>query len=151
MSAVDLREATPADVAQITELVAAAYGRYVDELGFVPRPLTEDYSDVVSRAQVSVAEREGEMVGLLVLDTDDEGFFVDNVAVAPSAQGAGVGRLLLDHAEAQARLAGFDSIYLYTHERATVNLAIYERLGYVEYDRRAIGDAKIVYLRKPLS
>jgi hypothetical protein len=32
-----------------------------------------------------------------------------------------------------------------------VNLAIYERLGYVEYDRRAIGDAKIVYLRKPLS
>jgi len=48
--------------------------------------------------------------------------------------------------------AGYDSIYLYTHERMTENIALYERIGYVEYDRRAHGrDANLlVYLRKPL-
>ena len=42
--------------------------------------------------------------------------------------------------EAEARRAGFDSIYLYTHEKMTENLALYSRIGYVEYDRRSQGD-----------
>jgi hypothetical protein len=32
----------------------------------------------------------------------------------------------------------------------TENLALYERIGYVEYDRRLHGDACLVYLRKQL-
>jgi ribosomal protein S18 acetylase RimI-like enzyme len=62
----------------------------------------------------------------------------------------GVGRALLEHAELAARDAGFDSIYLYTHERMAENLALYSRIGYVEYDRRLHGGAPIVYLRKML-
>jgi hypothetical protein len=46
--------------------------------------------------------------------------------------------------------AGFDSIYLYTHERMVENQALYSRIGYVEYDRRLHGGARIVYLRKKL-
>jgi hypothetical protein len=30
------------------------------------------------------------------------------------------------------------------------NLAMYQRIGYVEYDRRPVGEARIVYLRKNL-
>jgi hypothetical protein len=30
----------------------------------------------------------------------------------------------------------------------TENLALYSRIGYVEYDRRPVGEASIVYLRK---
>jgi ribosomal protein S18 acetylase RimI-like enzyme len=84
------------------------------------------------------------------LGVSDEGFFVDNVAVDPSHQGVGVGKALLEHAESAARHAGFDSIYLYTHERTVENLALYSRLGYVEYDRRLLGNARLVYLRKSL-
>jgi ribosomal protein S18 acetylase RimI-like enzyme len=62
-----------------------------------------------------------------------------------------VGKALLEHAEVAARRAGFDSIYLYTHERMTENLALYARIGYVEYDRRQHGDARIVHLRKKLA
>jgi ribosomal protein S18 acetylase RimI-like enzyme len=61
-----------------------------------------------------------------------------------------VGRALLEHAESAARNAGFDSIYLYTHERMVENLALYSRIGYVEYDRRLLGEARLVYLRKKL-
>jgi ribosomal protein S18 acetylase RimI-like enzyme len=100
---------------------------------------------------VVVAERGGRIVGLVVLGVSDEGFFVDNVAVDPSQQGTGVGKALLEHAESAARKAGFDSVYLYTHERMVENLALYSRIGYVEYDRRQHGEARLVYLRKNLA
>jgi ribosomal protein S18 acetylase RimI-like enzyme len=65
-------------------------------------------------------------------------------------QGSGVGRALLERAEVAARRAGFDSIYLYTHERMTENLALYSRIGYVECDRRPHRETCVVYLRKKL-
>jgi ribosomal protein S18 acetylase RimI-like enzyme len=145
-----LRPATVADVPRLTELVQAAYGHYVERLGGPPRPMTDDYADVVRDFRVTVAERGGWIVGLIVLGVSDEGFLIDNVAVDPSQQGGGVGRALLEHAEAEARRAGFDSIYLYTHERMTENLALYSRNGFVEYDRRLHGGACLVYLRKKL-
>jgi ribosomal protein S18 acetylase RimI-like enzyme len=150
MNEVSLRPGAPADAPRLTELVQAAYGHYVERLDGPPRPMTDDYDDVVRTQRVTVAERGDRVVGLIVLGIDDEGFFVDNVAVDPADQGGGVGRALLEHAEAEARRAGFDSIYLYTHERLVENLALYARIGYVEYDRRLHGDARLVYLRKSL-
>jgi ribosomal protein S18 acetylase RimI-like enzyme len=150
LSGVSLRPATAADAPRLSELVRSAYAHYVECLGGPPRPMTDDYAEVVRTHRVIVAERGGEMLGLVVVGIDDEGFFVDNVAVDPSHQGIGVGRALLKHAETAARDAGFESIYLYTHERMVENLALYSRVGYVEYDRRPHGDARIVYLRKKL-
>jgi ribosomal protein S18 acetylase RimI-like enzyme len=145
-----LRPATLDDVPRLRELVDAAYGGYVQRIGGLPGPMTEDYADVVARREVTVAEREGSIDGLIVFGAGDEGFLVDNVAVDPARQGRGVGRALLEHAEAAARRAGFDSIYLFTHEKMTENLALYARSGYREYDRRVRGDASLVYLRKQL-
>ncbi|CAA9500799.1 MAG: hypothetical protein AVDCRST_MAG85-1738 [uncultured Solirubrobacteraceae bacterium] len=146
-----LRRATSADVGRVTELVNDAYGHYVARIGGPPRPMTDDYADVVSRLDVTVAERDGRIVGLVVLDPrDDDGFCVDNVAADPAHQGGGVGRALLEHAEAAARDAGSDAIVLYTHERMTENRALYARIGYVEYDRRHYGNGVVVRLRKEL-
>lgn len=113
--------------------------------------MTDDYAEVVGRNTVLVAERDGELVGLVVLGVDDEGFHIDNVAVHPSHQGSGVGKALLQQAETAARHAGFDTIYLYTHESMTENRALYTRIGYVEYDRRRHSDTYIVYMRKQLT
>ena len=113
--------------------------------------MTEDYGALVRDGLVTVVEHSGEIAGLLVLDVGEEGFTVENVAVDPAQQGTGVGRALLEHAEAEARRRGFDAIALYTHETMTENLALYTRIGYVEYDRRAIDVGHVVYLRKPLS
>ena len=145
-----LRPATDADVLRLTELVQTAYGHYEARLGGMPRPMTDDYAEVIGRHEVTVAERGDQVVGLIVLAVTDEGLAVDNVAVDPSNQGSGVGKALLQHAEAQARRRGFDSIYLYTHERMAENLALYSRIGYVEYDRRPVGEGQLVYLRKLL-
>jgi ribosomal protein S18 acetylase RimI-like enzyme len=147
---VQLRAATPADAPALAALVRAAYGHYVERLGGPPRPMTDDYAEVVRTHDVTVAEAGGGIAGLIVLAVGDEGFAVDNVAVAPSHQGRGVGKALLEHAEAAARRAGFDSIYLYTHELMTENQALYARIGYVEYARRTHGEARLVYMRKDL-
>lgn len=128
----------------------AAYNRYVERIGRPPGPMSEDYARVVRSYDVTVAEHDGEIAGLVVLDVTDEGFLIANVAVDPLHQGSGIGRTLLEHAEEAARRQGFDSIYLYTHERMTENIALYSRIGYVEYDRRLHGGARIVYLRKKL-
>lgn len=155
MSEVRLRPAAAADAERLRAIARAAYAVYVDRLGGrEPRPMVDDYAAlVVSPAHdVLVAERDGVIAGLVVLAIDEEGFLVDNLAVDPAQQGTGVGRALLERAEQEARRAGFDSLYLYTHERMTENVALYERIGYVEYDRRGHGgDAdQLVYLRKRL-
>jgi ribosomal protein S18 acetylase RimI-like enzyme len=82
---------------------------------------------------------------VLVLSRHDA-FYVENVAVAPSCQQRGIGRLLLTYAETAARRAGFAEVTLYTHEGMTENLALYRRIGYVEFDRRGFR----AFLRKQL-
>ncbi|MGH2585578.1 MAG: GNAT family N-acetyltransferase [Dehalococcoidia bacterium] len=135
----------------MAELVDAAYRHYVERIGMIPGPMTDDYEAVIRNYHVTVAEQEGAIVGVIVLHVTDEGFLIDNVAVHPSHHGKGLGRALLELAEAEARRAGFDSVYLYTHEKMTENLALYSRIGYVEYDRRSEGAFSLVYMRKRLA
>ncbi|MDP8928343.1 MAG: GNAT family N-acetyltransferase [Actinomycetota bacterium] len=127
-----------------------AYGPYVARIGTVPGPMQQDYAEVIEARQVTVAETGGSIVGVIVFGVSDEGFTIENVAVHPHHRRKGIGRTLLGFAEAEARRAGFDSVYLYTHERMTENLAFYAKIGYVEYDRRSLGDFSLVYLRKRL-
>jgi ribosomal protein S18 acetylase RimI-like enzyme len=145
-----LRSATGPDAEAVAKLVDDAYGHYVERIGMLPGPMEEDYAQVIRDRRVTVAESDGAIVGVLVLDVTEEGFVIDNVAVHPSHRGKGLGRLLLELAEAEARRAGFDSIYLYSHEKLTESLALYSRIGYVEYDRRSPGDFSLVFMRKQL-
>lgn len=112
--------------------------------------MTEDYSEVIDRRRVTIAQSGDRIVGVLVLDTTEEGFLLENVAVDPAHRGKGLGRALLELAEAEARREGFASIYLYTHEKMTENQALYARIGYVEFDRRTEHGLARVYMRKAL-
>jgi ribosomal protein S18 acetylase RimI-like enzyme len=145
------RQAGISDAFHVAELVDAAYRHYVELIGTTPGPMADDYEEVIRNHHVTVAERHKAIVGVIVLRVTDEGFLIDNVAVHPSHRGRGLGRAFLELAEAEARGAGFDSVYLYTHERMTENLALYSRAGYVEYDRRSQGGFALVYMRKHLA
>jgi ribosomal protein S18 acetylase RimI-like enzyme len=144
------RPATGADAAAVADLVDRAYGHYVARIGGPPGPMRADYRRVISDRAVTVALSHGSVIGVLVLAVTADGFLVENVAVHPNHQGRGLGRALLELAGDEARRAGFDSIYLYTHEKMTENLALYGRLGFVEFDRRSEGGFSRVFLRKRL-
>ncbi|MCI0689878.1 MAG: GNAT family N-acetyltransferase [Sporichthyaceae bacterium] len=146
-----LRPAAESDASDVTALVNAAYGHYVERIGQLPGPMTEDYLEVIRSRRVTVVDDGDGIVGVIVLRITKEGFLVDNVAVHPTQHGRGIGRALLEFAEAEAASAGFESIYLFTHETMTENLALYQRIGYVEYDRRPVHGFSRVYLRKSLT
>jgi len=147
---VTLRPATTEDADALAALVHDAYQHYVERIGREPGPMTNDYRDVIEDRQVTVAEDGEGIAGLIVVGPTDDGFLIDNVAVEPSRQGSGIGRALLEHAEEEARRAGYDSIYLYTNEEMTENQAFYKRVGYVEYARRVRLGLARVYMRKRL-
>lgn len=128
----------------------AAYRHYVERIGRPPGPMTEDYAKVIQERRATVADDREKIIGVLVLAVTEEGFLLENVAVDPSHHGKGLGRILLEFAEAEARREGFASIYLYTHEKMTENQVLYAKIGYVEFDRRTEKGLARVYMRKLL-
>lgn len=131
-----IRPATLRDADAISELVCAAYAPYVARIGKPPAPMLEDYRQVIENAQVHVLERDG-IQGVLVLERDGERLLLQNVAVAASVQGLGLGRQLMSFAEQQALEQGCTAIELYTNEAMSGNVLFYERLGYRQA-RRAV-------------
>ena len=112
--------------------------------------MLQDYSTVIQSEHVVVAETDGEVAGVLVLAETSDGCLIDNVAVFPSRKGQGIGRALLIHAEQEARTRGYKSIYLYTNEKMSENIAMYVKVGYAEYERRQEEGFRRVFLRKAL-
>lgn len=145
------RPAQPDDVAAVHGLVQAAYGHYPALLGVAPAPMTADYAALVATGSVQVAELDGAVVGVLVLEPHPDHLLIENVAVAPSAQGHGVGSSLLALAEREATERGLAELRLYTHERMTENLAYYPRRGYVETHRTDDGTFHRVHFAKRLT
>lgn len=145
------RTAHPADVPALEQLAAAAYEPYTPRIGRPPAPMVADYAAAVHAGHTWVAEHDGAVVGLLVLVEQPDHVLLENVAVHPAAQGSGVGRLLMQLAEEQARTAGFTEIRLYTNEAMTENLAYYPRHGYLETHRVGEDGFRRVYFRKTLT
>jgi GNAT superfamily N-acetyltransferase len=146
----NLRAATPADLRPVQEIVRSAYSPYIARIGREPGPMLDDYGALIAAGHVQVAEREGTVQGVLVLIPQDDAMLLDNVAVAPVAQGTGLGRLLLDFAEHAALVAGYRVIVLYTNEAMTENIARYARRGYRETHRVEEKRFRRVYMRKLL-
>ena len=145
-----LRSACMEDAPAVTECVHNAFRHYIERIGREPGPMRMDYAYEIREHQVWVVEQNGRVIGALVMCIKEEGFLLDVIAVEPFHQGTGVGRLMLEFAEAEAQRQGFDSIYLYTHEKMTENQALYKIIGYVEYDRRFEAGLARVYMRKQL-
>jgi ribosomal protein S18 acetylase RimI-like enzyme len=130
-----LRAATAEDVGAVRAVVDAAYAVYVPRIGRPPAPMTADHAALIAGGAVSVIERDGEVVGVLVVHALDDHLLVENVAVAPAHQGTGLGRMLLAEAERLARERGLGEVRLYTNRLMVENLEMYPRLGYRETGR----------------
>jgi hypothetical protein len=84
------RSATAADASKVTGLVEAAYGHYVERIARLPGPMTDDYAEVIRNRHVTVAERHGAIVGVIVLTVTDEGFLLDTSLSIPPIAGLGL-------------------------------------------------------------
>ena len=119
-----IRKAELPDAGGIKACVAAAYQHYIPRMGQVPGPMLDDYAQVISRHQAFVVGEGGQIIGVLVLVSDEEMMLLDNVAVHPDRQGLGLGRQLMAFAENEAAKQGYSSLELYTHESMTENIGL---------------------------
>jgi N-acetylglutamate synthase-like GNAT family acetyltransferase/uncharacterized damage-inducible protein DinB len=147
---VRIRPAGADDVPSMTRLVRAAYAGYVPRIGREPAPMRADYASVIAGGHTWVAERNGQLLGVLVLEPADDHLLLENVAVAPEAQGLGVGGRLLTVADEQARKLKLPTVRLYTNEAMTENLEYYTRRGFTETHRAVDAGYRRVYFSKPV-
>lgn len=145
-----IRPATAHDVAPVQALIEAAYALYIPRIGAKPGPMLEDYAALIAQGRVEVFEEQGQVLGVLVLIAQADGLLLDNVAVSPAAQGRGLGRQLMAHAEARARQLGLEVVRLYTNEAMSENLGLYGRLGYRETHRAEQAGFRRVFMEKRL-
>ena len=128
----------------------AAYQKFVERIGRLPQPLTADYAEVISTDDTWVAEDNGSLVGVLVLKPHSDHLLIWSVAVAPELQRSGIGRRLLALAEREALRSGVPEMRLYTNEKMTENIALYERHGYAVARREVREDRVIIHMSKKL-
>lgn len=146
----ELRRATAADLPAVTALQQAAYAKNRPLLGVEPLPLLADYAQVFADYEVYLAERDGALDGVLILEPRADDLLIWSVATAPAAQGSGAGNRMLAFTEIRARELGRSCIRLYTGEPLTANIAWYTRHGYVHERLEDMGDRRIVHLIKQL-
>jgi ribosomal protein S18 acetylase RimI-like enzyme len=147
---VTLRRATRDDLPAVVALQRAAYAKNRPLLGVEPLPLLADYTKILAEYEVYLAERDGTLDGVLILEPRPDDLLIWSVAVAPAAQGRGVGNTMLAFAETRARQLGLSCIRLYTGEPLTANIAWYTRQGYAHERTEDMGDRRIVHLIKQL-
>lgn len=127
-----------------------AYAKWVPLIGREPKPMTADYDKAVREHVVFVVESPGRLDAALELIPAPDHLLVENVAVAPTAQGRGLGRQLMALAERVATDLGVTEMRLYTNGRFTENIALYEAIGYAISERTIIPAGEVVWMRKRL-
>ena len=143
-----IRPADAADLPEIERIVRDAYTKYIARIGKPPGPMEDDYPALVRRHDIWVAG--APIGGLIVLLGEDDHLLLDNIAVDPARQGQGIGRALMQFADAEAHRRGYRELRLYTHETMVENIALYSRSGWVQTGRGVQNGFARVFFRKQL-
>ncbi len=99
------------------------------------RPQNDPHKDIARKLKVNpewffVAERGGEIVGTVMAGYEGHRGWINYLGVAPAWQRGGLGRRLMDEAEARLRAAGCPKINLQVRPDNRVAIAFYERIGF---------------------
>lgn len=146
----EIRRAAPSELEDVRRIVDAAYAVYLPRMDRPPGPMLDDYAARIAAGEAFVADRDGAVAGVLILLDRPDHLLLDNVAVAPAAQGTGLGRRLVSFAEAEAARRGHAEIRLYTHVAMIANVAYYESLGWEETHRAEQDGYRRIFMRKRL-
>ena len=145
-----IRQVRPEEATQIRLIAEAAYAPYIPAIGRPPAPMVADFPGQIAQGIVWGIARD-RLEGFIVFFPRADHMFLENVATHPEARGHGLGRMLIEHCEAEARAQGLPAVELYTNEKMTANLGFYSRLGYRETDRRLQDGFNRIFFRKALS
>lgn len=162
MSDLLVRRATPADYAIAGTITLAAYEPFTEGPDDDYRERLLDAASRDVEAELWVAESDGALLGCVTvcppgspwreIARDDEGEF-RMLAVAPDAQGRGVGRVLVEQVLERFRADDASAVALSSLRIMTTAHRLYERLGFTrlpERDWRPRPEIDLIAYRKEL-
>jgi len=133
----NVRRADSSDLGAVQRISAEAYTpAYQAICGFVPKPAFEDYRPRIDRGEVWIMERDGQPIGIAILEDRPDHLLVYSIAVLPHEQRKGHGTALLRFAAEHAAAIGRPEVRLYTNQKMEPNIALYRRHGFVEVGTR---------------
>jgi GNAT superfamily N-acetyltransferase len=129
MTDVTVRLARAEEAAVLTELSMRAKASWGYDDAFMAQCRAELTltAERMEAWTVWVAERDGQVAGMIALAVDSDGAELEDFMVEPAFQGLGVGRALMDALLAECRRRGLASIGLDADPNAE---PIYRRLGF---------------------
>jgi ribosomal protein S18 acetylase RimI-like enzyme len=145
-----IRQGELRDLDAISTCVERAYLPYVPRIGKRPASMDTDFAPLLRDGRVWVLEQDRAILGLMVIVEEPDSFEIRSVAVVPSRQRQGLGRMLMAHAEKLARDTGRSTLRLYTNVNIPELVTYYSALGYNEQARRWDGGFERVFMVKTL-
>ena len=142
--------AVASDVPTIKRMIDGAFSKYTERLGTLPAAMIADYGALIETGSVHVLRVGGRVVASVLLPKGDDSIEIHNLVVDPTAQGRGYGRVLMEFADDMARKQGLPAITLYTNEKMHENIALYQKLGFIETGRKTQDGFNRVFFRKTL-
>ena len=152
-----LRIGTAGDAAAIARVIAASFEQYRGKLNPESGAFRETADGIAGElakaAGAIVAERNGEMLGCVLVEELEGDLYFGRLSVVPSARGQGLAKRLIDAVEAEARRRGLPGVRLGVRVVLTDNQRLFQALGYRETSREAhpgFDHPTSINMRKPL-
>ncbi len=152
-----LRAATVDDAAGMAAVIAASFAQYrgklVPESGAFQETAATIAAKLEGGAGAIVAERNGELLGCVLIEEQEGDLYFGRLSVLPSARGQGLARQLIQAVEAEASRRGLAGVRLGVRVVLTANQRLFQALGYRETSREAhpgFDHPTSINMRKPL-
>ena len=147
-----MRLADDEDKQAVEALQTAAFARNRELLGVEPLPLLMPIDEIFDNYEVWLLEGDdGDLIGALILEPRADDMLLWSVAVDPTAQRRGLGKLLLQTAELRAGQFGHSIMRLYTGAELQHLIDWYGRHGYDIERTETLSDREVVHMVKDLS
>jgi len=136
-----LRAATVADAVTIAAIIAASFeeyrGRLEPESGAFRETAEAVAAELAREAGAIIAERNGAVVGCVMVKLLEDDLYLGRLAVVPAARGQGIARRLVEAVEDEARRRELAGVRLGVRIVLPENQKLFASLGYVEISREA--------------
>ena len=151
IDALDIKQGGRADVDAIRQFTRKAYAKWIPLIGREPLPMNANYEQTIKTNRFDLFYQNDNLVALLETINNEDHLLIENVCVASEMQRMGIGKSILNHAEALARNAGYGSIRLDTNKLFTGNVDLYVRHGYeIDWEKPVDGGVH-VHMHKTLA
>jgi ribosomal protein S18 acetylase RimI-like enzyme len=136
-----LRAATAVDAPALAAIIAASFeeyrGKLEPESGAFRETADAVAAELTKEAGAIIAERNGEVVGCVMVRLLEGDLYLGRLAVVPTARGQGIARRLVEAVEDEARRRELAGVRLGVRIALTENQQLFTSLGYVEISREA--------------